>query len=559
MHVLIIFRRLYNFFPKYRKSLQDPMLAIFVSVLKNYKQVAEKSKTGASEYQQKQLQIMQKVYESTQLFINYLMESKFTDPEFKEKIESRESLKFYLLEQNRNKFNENINKGLKEMKYLLKPMQFKTLVAEFGHMNIAEIQAGSAFCIPLDIREAGSILCLNFQTQEFDIEFGLYKAHETSCFQSKEKEQKEKKGPATQFSGPQLTYTHPIYRPSRFDSVSSATQSLPSFQSLTASKAGSGSYTGQQAMQQEQNKPASEVGLRQIIEPKVIQDCSQKPVKITYRIEKAGFYNVVFSNEHSWYGTKILKYRWCVLVPSERPEKPKPEAKPTAQFPPKDGPEIGLLDIFGESTASKTKPEDSGSDREKEISGSQIQLDGNLDLHSYQAPATSSNFDFMRQEDLLQLSPSANTTGPSASQPLGTVLTSEQEIQTVESGFDSGLLSEMRAMPTPVDALKPTLGTVTKIMHPAFRPDTLAFQHQHINVDLIPTVKACCITYQEESEKGSSIMKLHKKTIDLSAQDGDLKITEAGSPPIGATIAEIVRSRLSSAAEGAALESLELQ
>ena len=110
--------------------------------------------------------------------------------------------------------------------------------------------------------------------------------------------------------------------------MSTATQSLPSFQSLTASKPSPGSYSSQQALQQEQNKPLSEIGLRQIIEPKVIQDCSQKPVKITYRIEKPGFYNIVFSNEHSWYATKILKYRWCVLVPSERFEKAKAESKP---------------------------------------------------------------------------------------------------------------------------------------------------------------------------------------------------------------------------------------
>ena len=68
------------------------------------------------------------------------------------------------------------------MKYLLKPMQFKALIAEFGHMNVAEIAAGTAYNIPLDIRESGSILCLNFQTQESDIEFGLYKAHDISCF-----------------------------------------------------------------------------------------------------------------------------------------------------------------------------------------------------------------------------------------------------------------------------------------------------------------------------------------------------------------------------------------
>ncbi len=56
VHVLIIFRRLYNFFPKYRKSLEDPMLAIFLSVLKNYKQVADQAKhAGLSEFHKRQL------------------------------------------------------------------------------------------------------------------------------------------------------------------------------------------------------------------------------------------------------------------------------------------------------------------------------------------------------------------------------------------------------------------------------------------------------------------------------------------------------------------------
>lgn len=53
VHVIIIFRRLYNFFPKYRKSLQDPMLAIFTSVLKNYKQAAEKAKSSYGDYAKK--------------------------------------------------------------------------------------------------------------------------------------------------------------------------------------------------------------------------------------------------------------------------------------------------------------------------------------------------------------------------------------------------------------------------------------------------------------------------------------------------------------------------
>lgn len=42
-----------------------------------------------------------------------------------------------------------------------------------------------------------------------------------------------------------------------------------------------------------------------------------KPMKITYKIEKEGYYNVVFSNEHSWYHSKTLKYRWCVLMPDD--------------------------------------------------------------------------------------------------------------------------------------------------------------------------------------------------------------------------------------------------
>lgn len=44
-------------------------------------------------------------------------------------------------------------------------------------------------------------------------------------------------------------------------------------------------------------------------------------MKITYKIEKEGYYNVVFSNEGSWYYAKTLKYRWCILTPEEK-EKP---------------------------------------------------------------------------------------------------------------------------------------------------------------------------------------------------------------------------------------------
>ena len=158
--------------------------------------------------------------------------------------------------------------------------------------------------------------------------------------------------------GPQLLYTHPLYKPSRFDALGSASvPSLPSLTSFTGSKDTSASQlSSQQLQQQEANKPLSESGLRQVIEPKVISDCSQKPVKITYRIEKQGFYNIVFSNEHSWYGVKTLKYRWCVLVPSERPvvrtqEMTQASMNMMSEAETQDVETVGdLVDLFGDSS-----------------------------------------------------------------------------------------------------------------------------------------------------------------------------------------------------------------
>lgn len=71
------------------------------------------------------------------------------------------------------------------MRHILKPMSFKNLISEFGHFNQTEIGAGKSFTIPLDIQEPGSIICLSFQTNEFDIQFGLYMATDQSCFEVK--------------------------------------------------------------------------------------------------------------------------------------------------------------------------------------------------------------------------------------------------------------------------------------------------------------------------------------------------------------------------------------
>ena len=124
------------------------------------------------------------MYESTQLLVTYLLESNFTDADFKQKILTRDSLKFYLVDKNRyGKFDMSVVQSFKVMRHILKPMSFKNLIAEFGHMTQVEIAAGSVFRIPLDIQLPGSILCISFQTvasQGGDIQFGLYMASDQS-------------------------------------------------------------------------------------------------------------------------------------------------------------------------------------------------------------------------------------------------------------------------------------------------------------------------------------------------------------------------------------------
>jgi len=38
-------------------------------------------------------------------------------------------------------------------------------------------------------------------------------------------------------------------------------------------------------------------------------------VKVTFIAKETGFYKIIFSNEHSWYRPKTLKFRYVVLRP----------------------------------------------------------------------------------------------------------------------------------------------------------------------------------------------------------------------------------------------------
>lgn len=101
------------------------------------------------------------------------MKSKHTRPEFVQKILSKEGLKFYLSEKNINKHNDM---GLEDMNYLLKPVEYKNLDVEIGVLRFKDIEAGSSFSVPVEVTKENSIICVNFQTVDYDIMIGLYKA-----------------------------------------------------------------------------------------------------------------------------------------------------------------------------------------------------------------------------------------------------------------------------------------------------------------------------------------------------------------------------------------------
>ena len=49
--------------------------------------------------------------------------------------------------------------------------------------------------------------------------------------------------------------------------------------------------------------------------PLKIIESSDQVVKVTFIAKEVGFYKVIFSNQHSWMRSKILRYRYVVLRP----------------------------------------------------------------------------------------------------------------------------------------------------------------------------------------------------------------------------------------------------
>lgn len=68
--------------------------------------------------------------------------------------------------------------------------------------------------------------------------------------------------------------------------------------------------------------------MQEIIGFTMVKDTSEKQATINFRVTQPGFYRIVFSNEHSWYRSKIVMFRYCVLTPV----RPLVEKKPATSY-----------------------------------------------------------------------------------------------------------------------------------------------------------------------------------------------------------------------------------
>ena len=110
------------------------------------------------------------------------------------------------------------------------------------------------------IQKPNSLLCINFQTAEYDIQFGMYHASKFSKF-------------IHQNAG------------TEDESINCPLQGEEKF--------------------------------IEIMPLRLVENTAQTAIRITYTAKNSGFFKLVFSNEHSWVRPKTIKYRYCVLVPEK--------------------------------------------------------------------------------------------------------------------------------------------------------------------------------------------------------------------------------------------------
>lgn len=172
-------------------------------------------------------------------------------------MEKKENLSFYLSEKNMKAFEvqtSTIQDDRIELTKCLYTVPYEKLNMQIGLPKQTEIEAGQEFLTIIEVDQPRSIISIMFQTTAYDIQFGFFRANDSSQFKLiNEGEENE-------------LIQHPV-------------------------------------------SDLEEVFPLQAIES------SENMVKVTFIAKEEGFYKILFSNQHSWMRGKTLMYRYVVLKP----------------------------------------------------------------------------------------------------------------------------------------------------------------------------------------------------------------------------------------------------
>lgn len=138
------------------------------------------------------------------------------------------------------------------------------------------IEAGKCLSFVVEVDLPRSIVSVQFQTEEYDIQFGFFRARDTESIYLIQNEGEENE-----------SIVHPRDR-------------------------------------------------MEVVFPLQVIESSDSMVKITFIAKEEGFYQILFSNEHSWMRSKTLKFRYAVLRPvlhdDEDDEEPEQAPKQPVEY-----------------------------------------------------------------------------------------------------------------------------------------------------------------------------------------------------------------------------------
>ena len=157
--LFILLRRLYNFFPTYRKHLEDTMILTFAKILTKRAGCANVSMISDPALRFKATQDagdVEAIYENALAWITFLLESEHVSASFKTKILKKEQLKPFI------DARSSVLECKTELSYHLPTQNFLDLDVSVAHPKIETIPAGKVFSFVVEISVENSIICINF-------------------------------------------------------------------------------------------------------------------------------------------------------------------------------------------------------------------------------------------------------------------------------------------------------------------------------------------------------------------------------------------------------------